>query len=364
MAGAVAVVMLVWFVPGGAPPPSRGLAMSEVLQTTRDTVLTLDDASTVELGAGSRVARTDPGPAAAPDDVSIRLEAGQARFEVQPREHGTFVVRAGSVEVRVVGTRFTVRRLGADGAEVDVEEGVVEVRAPGVAMRTLRAGERWSSGARPAARPAAAGPAPAESIAPAPSAASPSAPPASPDDGPDPSRGGPSANVSSRPVAPRARAETRRRPGAKSTQVGPIAGPVAGGARSRTVHGERRPPTSRAATLLAEASEARRAKDFRQAARLLQRLVDAYPGDVRAGLAAFELGKLRMDRFGDWEGALEAFRRSLRSSGASAFRTDAMARMVILSGRLKRDDCPSLRDAYLEAHPSGRRRSEVAAACP
>lgn len=72
------------------------------------------------------------------------LEQGEAAFRVA---HGwrPFIVRAGNVSVRDIGTVFNVRRQRA-GAEVTVLEGAVEVGAPGVPTRTLTAAQSLSAG--------------------------------------------------------------------------------------------------------------------------------------------------------------------------------------------------------------------------
>jgi hypothetical protein len=76
--------------------------------------------------------------------VLIVLERGGAMFEVAPRgDRPPFVVQAGEVTVRVVGTRFEVLRSG-DAARVDVIEGLVEVVARGRRVE-VRATESWSS---------------------------------------------------------------------------------------------------------------------------------------------------------------------------------------------------------------------------
>jgi len=73
------------------------------------------------------------------------LERGTATFVVSPRHaRPPFVVQAGAVGVRVVGTELTVSRLGGDDASVEVLEGVVEVVHHG-RTTAVRAGERWSS---------------------------------------------------------------------------------------------------------------------------------------------------------------------------------------------------------------------------
>lgn len=76
--------------------------------------------------------------------VMVLLERGRATFHVAPRgDRPPFMVQAGEVTVRVIGTRFTVSRSG-DAARVDVIEGHVEVVARGHRVQ-VRAGESWSS---------------------------------------------------------------------------------------------------------------------------------------------------------------------------------------------------------------------------
>jgi hypothetical protein len=77
--------------------------------------------------------------------VDIVLERGSARFAVSPRlGRPPFVVHAGAVDVRVVGTVFTVARSG-DAARVEVISGEVEVVGHGRRERVLE-GETWDSG--------------------------------------------------------------------------------------------------------------------------------------------------------------------------------------------------------------------------
>lgn len=70
----------------------------------------------------------------------IDLVKGEAWFEVAKDKSKPFVVAAGGVEVRAVGTAFGVRRF-PNGAEVLVTEGTVEVWT-GQARARLVAGER------------------------------------------------------------------------------------------------------------------------------------------------------------------------------------------------------------------------------
>jgi hypothetical protein len=106
--------------------------------------------------------------------VLVVLDRGAADFEVAPRAgRPPFVVQAGEVSVRVIGTGFRVERTG-DRARVSVTHGLVEVRAPGETTH-VAAGESW-----PAVTTAAADlPAPAVAPDPEPEPATDDAPPAS-----------------------------------------------------------------------------------------------------------------------------------------------------------------------------------------
>ena len=74
--------------------------------------------------------------------VVVSLDHGAVECEVAPRRgRPPFVVRAGDVDVRVVGTHFRVDR--EDGAtHVSVQRGVVEVESHGVTSR-VAAGSAW-----------------------------------------------------------------------------------------------------------------------------------------------------------------------------------------------------------------------------
>jgi transmembrane sensor len=87
----------------------------------------------------------------------IRLTQGEAWFEVAKDPARPFVVHAGRVRVRAVGTAFSVRRRG-DGAEVLVTEGTVETWVEGhEAQQTrLAAGSKAFVGDTPSPEPIAA----------------------------------------------------------------------------------------------------------------------------------------------------------------------------------------------------------------
>lgn len=95
---------------------------------------------------------------ASSEHIESWLTAGSADFEVTKHPERNFVVVAGPVRVRVVGTRFRVERAG-ERTRVSVSEGKVEVQE-GDARVYLEAGE---SRFFPSAVPAAKEPAPVAS---------------------------------------------------------------------------------------------------------------------------------------------------------------------------------------------------------
>jgi transmembrane sensor len=99
----------------------------------------LADGSTLELAAGSTLSVT-----LAKADRRVTLTEGEAVFDVAADKARPFLIAAGDRTVRVVGTRFDVRRRAGE-VSVSVERGVVEVNpadgAKGRGFR-LRPGQR------------------------------------------------------------------------------------------------------------------------------------------------------------------------------------------------------------------------------
>jgi tetratricopeptide (TPR) repeat protein len=279
------------------------------LETAGDAlVVDLHDGSRIELDARTRVEVVE----SVEENLSMRLRRGRVACDLVPTPGRRFTLFASSVEVRVTGTRFSVE-LAPNGerVEVAVDRGSVEVSSPYSAepKRRLAAGERWSIDLRPSERAAAAPSAPepeAEAKTPAPAR----------DAGDRPSDG----------------AETAAPPGARE--------------------------------LFDLGNAARRAADNAGAARAYETLLSKYPNDPRAGLAAFELGRLRLGPLGDARGAVHAFRRAMTLAPGAGFREDAMARLVEAYAALgERVACRSARDAYLAEYPSGVHRGSVALKC-
>jgi transmembrane sensor len=101
--------------------------------------LQLPDGTRVLLGPGSELAL-------APDFGAVTRELtlkGEARFEVAHDASHQFIVHAGTVSFRDVGTVFAVHSDEAEGARIVVNEGAVAVQShPGSDAVTLKAGDR------------------------------------------------------------------------------------------------------------------------------------------------------------------------------------------------------------------------------
>lgn len=133
---------------GGAAAGAAGLALTRLFSTADKTVLTtakgefrkvpLADKSVADINSGSQVEVR-----MTPQKRQVTLKKGEVWLEVAKDRTKPFIVEAGEVRVRAVGTAFGVRRYG-NGAEVLVTEGTVEVWSnDGSAhKRFLNAGER------------------------------------------------------------------------------------------------------------------------------------------------------------------------------------------------------------------------------
>lgn len=256
----------------------------------------LEDGSEIVAAPGARLERTSTSS----DEVRVALRDGSATFEVTRNPARTFVVEADDVQVRVVGTRFVVRRELGGVVEVRVERGAVDVVVRGEVQR-LRAGE-------------------------------------------------------SRRVEPLAEASVDEPPSEAE------AAPTKRAARARRV--ERAEPREDPREAFDAARTARRDGSARDAAELYERFLREFPRDERAGLAAFELGRLRMDSLSDPRGAAQAFGRALELAPRSPFAEDARARLVDAYARAGDDaSCQRSRARYLALYPDGRHVDAMRRAC-
>jgi hypothetical protein len=279
----------------------------------------LPPAQVVEFADGSRVEHTSADRVevaeVTPERVELRMVRGHALFHVTPNQDRAFLTHALGYTIRVVGTEFTID-LGGGGVRVEVSRGEVEVRRDegGNAWR-VRAGETWSSLA-----PSSAG-----------------------------------------LVAP---SDTQAPPGAPAE--GMLALPPDSVAASVTPKGASPQPTpsqsAEAAALFQRAQDARAAGRTDETARLLNEFLRRFPNDARAGLAAFELGRIRLDS-GDAKGAVDAFDQA--GGAGNSFQEQVEARRVQAleqSGNIAA--CRAARTNFLRRFPSGSFAPIVRRRCP
>jgi len=128
MAAAATIAIAVLPVSLLSPPPQTFTTAKGEKRT-----VSLADGTVVNLNAGTRMTVT-----LARHERRVSMPQGEAVFDVAADRSRPFLIAAGDRTVRVVGTRFDVRRRG-DQLSVTVDRGVVEVRpnadAPGRAFR-------------------------------------------------------------------------------------------------------------------------------------------------------------------------------------------------------------------------------------
>jgi transmembrane sensor len=121
------------------PAPSAGAAQAYATGVGQMRTVRLADGSVVELNAKTKLAVSYE-----PHARRVTLADGEAAFDVAHDSDRPFLITAGDRTVRVVGTRFDIRRRDGQLA-VTVDRGVVEVRptepGAGQAFR-LHAGQR------------------------------------------------------------------------------------------------------------------------------------------------------------------------------------------------------------------------------
>ncbi|MFO0679286.1 MAG: FecR family protein [Polyangiaceae bacterium] len=257
-----------------------------------------DEASrTVALGDGSKVVAS-PGTTLVPvaNDATalrFRMDRGSAVFDVRPGGPRSWTIAAGSSEVRVLGTRFTVARSGTH-VHVDVERGVVSVTDPRIdgGRRVLVAGESVDV-----------------------------------DDGA-------TWNVDDLPKA----LPTSRPRSAPPTAA---TGAADSGGRWRA--------------LWDAVDRARAERRFDDALRDLALLADDRTPDARAALAAFTAGKIELEERNDPRRAAEAFERCVALGAPAALDEDARVRAVEAWAKAGSvDEARAAAARYRAVHPHGR----------
>ena len=267
--------------------------------------LAMSDGSSVELGAG---ARFEPIESSASSFIAV-LERGDASFDVNPGGGRRWQIECGLATVEVVGTRFTCAR-GRDRLHVAVERGIVLVRGERVVnhVRRLAAGESLDildETAAAAEAPSGAGEAPAAAPALAPERA-------------------PADNGSVRTTA----APTWRELARSGHHREAFATLGTQGIR-------RESKRLGIADLFALADVARLSGHPTEAVAPLQRIVDNFPKDRQAPLAAFALGRLQLDDLNQPSAAAASFSRALEMGAPQSLRDAVRARLTEAQARIR-----------------------------
>jgi transmembrane sensor len=337
---AACVLVLIFAV---HPFRSKAIAFEgAALETSSSSqLLTLADGSRVELAEATRLEFSTMRP----DAVRLLLTRGAVDLDVAHVEGRTFTVAAAGVDVTVRGTRFRVAVSEAPVAEltVSVQRGRVEASRPGSGepSRAIGAGETWSTAAvTPGRQETTASPQPAPAVSEEAAA--------------------PAGEVPSPQVDPGASAETGNRFSelVKARKFGDAYATLGPHGFARELE------RADAKRLLELADAARFSGHVREAVTPLDRLRRKFRSDPRAALAAFELGRLRMDSLGDPSGALEAFADAIALAPSGPVREDAQARQVQALetlGDMAR--CAQARDAYLARFPNGIHATSIRGRC-
>lgn len=283
-------------VPAAVAPPATALASKSPKTTFAD-------------GSVARV--SDDGELVVKVATASRIESvlasGAADFEVTKNPERDFVIVAGPVQVRVVGTRFRVERNG-ERTRVSVSEGKVEVQE-GEARTYLEAGE--------------------------------------------------SRFFPSQPVVVKEEPRLVSTPGARARFL-----ELARGGQFKAAYQIlSQSPTavgSSAEELLLAADAARLSSHPEQAVGYLRRVTSEHASDSRAPLAAFTLGRVLLSQLSHPGEAAEAFAlaRRLRPNGSlaeDALAREAEARQAAGSTAQAR----ALAKEYLARYPQGRHLSTL-----
>lgn len=322
---AVALVAVVIGVMSLRRAPSEGVleAGAVLAAGTAPLQTTLREGSSVRADAASKGALE----VANASEVRVRLDEGSMHFDVARNPSRRFVVKAGRVEVRVIGTAFTVRRsTPVASVSVTVDRGIVEVWIGDVQRAVLNAGQTWNE--------------PVETAAVVES---------------EPE---PAIEVVDEPVVEREQPTKRAAPIKKKsvTKAAPTESPAP------TVSTPALPDDP--STLFRVALDARRAGRAREAADAFTDFLSKFPDDSRSGLVLFELGRLQMDQLHSSSDAVKSLERAIAKAPQGSYAEDAMARLVQLHhDRKEATACREARDGYLKRFPAGVHAATLAALC-
>lgn len=120
-AAVVVVASLVWWKP--ATPSQVDRTPLAIIASSSPRTVTLSDGSLVQLNTGSEIAEQFT-----PAERLVLLARGEAHFAVAKNPVRPFIVRAGALQIRAVGTAFNVN-LQSTAVDVIVTEGRVQLAA-------------------------------------------------------------------------------------------------------------------------------------------------------------------------------------------------------------------------------------------
>lgn len=263
------------------------------------------DGSSIEASPGARL----EGLASTSSEFAVFLRQGRVRVSVAPHGPRRWTLETRSARVEVVGTVFSVQT-APDRVEVAVERGVVLVRSEFLpdGVQRLAAGATVSIDTQAAARAKPGHAAMAE----------------------------PAAQSSAMETAPSADS-ARSQPAAREPQRSPSA-----------------------AQLWEAADRARSAGDGARAAAILERVLEEYPRDAQAPLAAFTLGALELDQLERPAAAARSFRRAIQLGIAGSLLESSHLRLGEALHRAH--DVAGLRavlEQYNRRFPNGRHRATL-----
>ena len=298
VAAGVAVVAMLRHDPGPLRM-SDGGAIVAVDAPAAGMRLSLSDGSNIDLAAGARL---EPIESSASSFIAV-LERGDASFDIVPGGPRRWQIECGLATVEVVGTKFSCAR-GPHDLRVSVERGVVLVRGERIVnhVRRLTAGESIDIvDENPPAEVPPAGAAPAA------------------------------------PAVPEVAA-----PGVARAPAGPTWRELARSGHHREAfatlgtQGIRREVRRLGiADLFALADVARLSGHPTEAVAPLQRIVDGFPADRQAPLAAFALGRLQLDALNQPRAAAASFSRALELGAPASLREAVRARLAEAQSRIR-----------------------------
>ncbi len=282
---------------------------------------TLREGSTVRADVASKGALE----VATASEVRVRLDEGSMHFDVARNPSRRFVVKAGRVEVRVIGTAFTVRRSSTVASvSVTVDRGIVEVWIGDVQRAVLNAGQTWNE---PVETAAVVEPEPVIEV--------------------------------QEPAAELEQPTRRTAPIKKKSVVAKV---VPAETLVPTVETPALPDDP--STLFRLALDARRAGRAREAADAFTNFLSKFPDDSRSGLVLFELGRLQMDQLHASADAVKSLERAIAKAPQGSYAEDAMARLVQLHhDRKETTACRDARDGYLKRFPAGVHAATLGSLC-